>query len=264
MDASTPPRAGTAFGPLLRDWRRIRRMSQLDLALAADVSSRHVSFLESGRAGPSRAMVLRLAEALNMPRETANEALGAAGFAAAFPALPPDADALAPVREAVRLTLANHAPYPAVVIDAHWDLVDANPPAMAFFTLAGVAGAGNLVDAFLAAAASDVIENWEEIALVMRTRIRAEIAAAGGDRTLERFADAIDKHPRLADFDASRVDYSRAVAPTVFRADGVRLSLFSVFAHFGGVQDVRAADLRIELMFPADEPTRDWFRRAAD
>jgi transcriptional regulator with XRE-family HTH domain len=92
------------FGDVLRDWRQVRRMSQLDLALAAEVSARHVSFLESGRAEPSRAMTLKLAAALDMPKAAANEALKSAGFAAVYPVLAPNAPDLTPVRRAISIT----------------------------------------------------------------------------------------------------------------------------------------------------------------
>jgi|GEM_PF-4728437 len=98
------------FGDIIREWRAVRRFSQLHLSLEANTSARHLSFLESGRANPSRAMVLKLAEALAMPKGVANQALSAAGFANTFPSLPMNADALSPVRDAIALMLANHDP----------------------------------------------------------------------------------------------------------------------------------------------------------
>ncbi len=250
----------TAFGDILREWRTIRRFSQLQLSLEAEISARHVSFLESGRARPSRAMVIKLAEALEMPKESANHAMHAAGFAPVFPQLPLDADALTPVRSAVTLMLANHDPLPGVAIDRHWDIIDANRAAIAFFAALGVAGAGNMMDALIAAAESDVIENWEETALLALARMRAEIVHLGGDRTLERYAAQVANHPRLADIDANAVNYGQAVISSVFNLSGRRLSLFTTIAQFGTVQDVVASDIRVELMFPADAETTKYFQ----
>ena len=115
-----------AFGNLIRDWRNQRRMSQLDLALAADVSARHISFLETGRSQPSRGMVLALSESLGVPRATRNVLLNAAGFAQAYRARDLDDEDMAPVREAMDWMLERHAPYPAFAFDRHWRLVRLN------------------------------------------------------------------------------------------------------------------------------------------
>ena len=251
----------SSFGHYLKQWREIRRFSQLSLSAEADISSSHLSYLESGRARPSREMIMKLAVALQMPREATNAALKAAGFASAFPQLSADDEKLAPVRGAVAHMLASHMPLPAVAIDRLWDLAGANESAIALFEAAGVAGASNMIDALIAAGNSDVIENWEETALLTLTRLRSEIAAMGGNRTLERFASQILAHERLREFNIAAIDFSQAVIPTIFRIEGERLSLFSTIAQFGAVQDVYAADLRVELMFPASESAAEWFRR---
>jgi transcriptional regulator with XRE-family HTH domain len=119
----------SVFGTELKDWRGRRRVSQLDLGLAAEVSARHVSFLETGRAAPSRTMVLRLAEALEVPLSDRNSLLRAAGFAPLFPSHGDDEAAVAPLSQAVDWLLDRHAPYPAFAIDRHWNLKRANAPA---------------------------------------------------------------------------------------------------------------------------------------
>lgn len=252
------------FGDILREWRGIRRFSQIDLSHEADTSARHVSFLESGRAKPSRTMVLKLSEALSMPKMIANHALNAAGFAPAYPHLPADDAALEPVRDAVRLTLANHDPLPGVAIDRHWDLIDANGAAVKLFSALEITGVSNMIDALGAAADSDIIENWEETALLAITRLRAEIAQLGGDRILERYVDQLANHQRLQAARKSEIDYAQAVIPSVFNLGGKRLSLFTTLAQFGSVQDVVASDIRVELMFPSDEETKDFFYRGHD
>lgn len=250
-----------AFGDIIKEWRSLRRFSQLQLSLEADISARHVSFLESGRAQPSRTMVVRLADALHMPKEITNQAMNAAGFTPIFPQLPMDDEALSPVHEAVSLMLSNHHPLPAIAIDRHWDIIDQNAAAQMFFEALGLSGAANMLDALGAAGETEMIENWEEIVLLVLARLRTEIIQYGGDRILERYAAKIAQHPRLANFDQNAVNYNQAVMPLIMNLTGNRLSLFSTIAQFGSVQDVAASDIRIEMMFPADTHTREFFKR---
>ncbi len=246
------------FGDVLRDWRQVRRMSQLDLALAAEVSARHVSFLESGRAEPSRAMTLKLAGALDMPRAAANEALRAAGFAAVYPVLPPSAPDLTPVRRAISMTLASHHPFPGIAINRTWDILEANDSARQLFAAMGAGP--NMVEFLIFLGALDIVENWEETAFLALLRIRSEIAHLGGDERLSDYAARLAAHPRLKDADFAAVDLDQAVIPTVFRFGDRRLSVFSTIAMFGSVQDVAASEIRIELMYPADDATAAFFR----
>jgi len=251
----------SAFGDMLKEWRTIRRFSQLDLSLEADISARHVSFLESGRAKPSRAMVIRLAGALNMPKDMANNAMHIAGFAPVFPKLEKEAADLAPVHDAVAHMLTSHDPYPAIAIDRHWDVINANTSALALFAATGVNGATNMIDALCATGESNVIDNWEETAILTLARLRAEIAQLGGDRALERYAAQIANHKRLAGADLSDVDFGQAVIPSVFNLSGKKLSLFSTIASFSTVQDVSASDIRVEMMFPADDVSKSYFEQ---
>ena len=121
-------------GGLLRDWRQRRRLSQLDLAVDAEVSARHLSFVETGRSRPSRELVLHLAEHLDVPLRERNALLLAAGFAPTYRATPLDADEMTPVRRSLDAILAGHEPFPAVVVDRHWDLVTANSAALTVLT----------------------------------------------------------------------------------------------------------------------------------
>ena len=250
----------TAFGDIIREWRGIRRFSQLQLAVEADISSRHVSFLESGRSKPSKSMVLKIADALHMPKQSANQALGAAGFAPAFPQLPPDDEALAPIRDAVSMMLQNHEPFPAFALDRHWDVIAMNPAAVQLFVKGGVNGATNAIDAMIAVAEGDAWVNWEEAAYLMLMRLRTEIVQFGGDHVLQRYADQLASHPRLANADIENINFNQAVIPSIFQVGDQRLSLFSTIAQFGSVQEVASADIRIELMFPTDAATREYFQ----
>ena len=248
----------TAFGDILREWRGKRRFSQLDLSLAAEMSARHLSFLESGRSRPSRAMVLKLTDALEMPKAVANHALTAAGFAAVFPSYEPDADALEPIYAAMREMLANHAPLPGFAIDRHWNVIASNGPAAGLLAFAGADGATNMIDVLLKLGDTNLVENWSEVALVTVARLNLEDVRVGGDDMLSEYIARLTTHPRVRSDDVE-IDYSRAVIPTVFNINGQRLSMFSTIAEFGTVQDVAASDVRIELMFPGDQSTRDYF-----
>ncbi len=250
-----------SFGDVLRDWRQTRRMSQLDLALAAEVSARHVSFLESGRAEPSRAMTLKLAAALDMPKAAANEALRAAGFAAVFPVLPPNAVDLAPVRRAISMTLKAHNPYPGIAINRGWDIVEANECAAALFAALGAGP--NMIEFLIFLGGLDIVENWEETAYLALLRLRSEIGHLGGDNRLQDYASRLAAHPRLKGADVSSIDLDQAVIPTIFRVGDKRLSVFSTIAAFGSVQEVAASEIRIELMYPANEETAAFFRAFA-
>lgn len=256
-----------AFGSILKEWRAVRRVSQLDLALRAELSARHLSFLETGRAAPSRGMIMRLADALDMPKSATNQALGAAGFAPHYPAHPPDAPELAPIRSAIEAMLRNHDPFPGVALDQHWQVVAANGGANRMFEAAGVlqhslGGRFNLIELLLALGDGQIIENWEVVAAVTTTRLRAEIAHFGGDATLEGFAARLAAHPRLRGRDTP-APADTLVIPTIIRTQSARLSLFSTIAQFGSVQDVYASALRVELMFAANEATQSWFENGA-
>ena len=244
-----------AFGTLLKDWRTQRRLSQLDLGLAANVSARHISFLETGRSRPSRSMVLILSETLDVPRQTRNNLLNAAGFSPAYGNRAfGDAD-MAHIQAAVGWTLDRHDPFPAMALDRHWTLVAVNRAAGMLLDRIGLGAGDSFLQAFTGSAAlHDAIENWPEVARYLMVRLRTESTYLGRDPVLEAAAD------RLA---ADCVDPSLpiegvlpAVIPARYRLDGTVLSLISTIAQFGTAEDVALADLRIELMFPANEATR--------
>jgi transcriptional regulator with XRE-family HTH domain len=244
------------FGNLIRDWRNQRRMSQLDLALASDVSARHISFLETGRSQPSRGMVLALSESLGVPRATRNVLLTAAGFAQAYRARDLDDRDMAPVREAMDWTLERHCPYPAIAFDRHWRLVRTNPVAAAMLESMNLSIGDSLLDAFLEGGPfAEALENRDEVARHMVARLRTESAHAGGDEVLD--AGAAKLAAMLGDRAPGQNDSMPAVIPARFRLGDVVLSMFSTIAQFGSTEDIALADLRIELMFPADEATRE-------
>lgn len=244
-----------AFGDMLKAWRGQRRMSQMELGMAANVSPRHVSFLETGRARPSRAMVLQLSESLDVPRATRNTLLNAAGFAPAYAARNLDAADMACVREAMDWTLERHNPYPAIAFDRHWRLLRLNACAVALLEPLQLGVGDSLLDAFLGDGPFvDAVENREEILRHLVSRLRTESAHFGGDAVLDRAADAFAEE--LGDENPDAVAPMPAVIPARYRANGQLLSFFSIISQFGATEDIALADVRIELMFPADETTR--------
>ena len=261
------------FGDTLRHWRGHRRLSQLELAMHAEVSQRHLSFLESGRAQPSREMVLKLAEALELPLRETNTLLKAARFAPVFGASALDEADMQPVRTALGLMLAHHEPYPAVVVDACWNLIDANTALHRLFGLVG-----NMQDmseriapgqppnvlrmTFHPAGLQPHIANFAEIAPLLINRSFRDCHA----------------HPQLAPILEEILDYpgmpSRwkipdygLVAPPLLTMDlaagGQRCKIFTTITTFGTPQDVTTDELRVEMFFPADEASAQLLKALA-
>ncbi|MEQ8368284.1 MAG: helix-turn-helix transcriptional regulator [Roseicyclus sp.] len=239
----------TEFANTLRSWRRARRFSQLDLALEAGVSARHISFLETGRARPSADMIGRLSEALHLPMDARNQMLTRAGFAARFKERAWDDAAMAPMRKAVGHMLDGHAPYPGLAVDALWTVLRMNPPAAAMFGPLGVAEGGSLLDLMVSDHLPVLVENWPEVAHHTARRLRLESAAQGGIKRLDAVADALSRMP------APRAGSAGPVVPTIYRWGDRRLSLFSTIAQFGTPEDLLLDELRIELFFPMDSET---------
>lgn len=244
------------FGTVLRRNRAGRRMSQLDLALTCGVSARHLSFLESGRAQPSRDMVLQLAAGLILPLQARNMLLQAAGFAPVFPASPLESDALGPFRAILSEMMARHAPNPAILCDRTWTVRDANPAARALLAAMSDGGELNLIRMLCdTPRVAPVIANLPEVLEEMRSRVELEALEAGDDAeiaALLRLLDAASaRHPP-----AHARQQRNPVVPIVLNHPGGALRFLSAIAHFGTSQDVTVRDLRLELLFPADEHTR--------
>lgn len=246
--------ADAQFCTLLREWRRARGLSQLELALEANVSARHLSFLESGRAQPSRAMTLQLAEALLLPRVAVNALLASAGFAPAFPATPLSAESLAPFRAMLDEMMRRHAPYPALVCDRHWTIIDANDSAR---TLLGALHDGssemNVVRMLCGPRASTAIQNLSEVLAEMCGRIRLEALEAGPDPKNAELLSLLKA--AMAQAPPPPNTARRALVPIRLRTHSGVLSFLTTIAHFGTSEDITLRDLRLELLFPADEAT---------
>lgn len=245
-------------GILLRDWRQRRRLSQLDLAVESGVSPRHLSFVETGRSRPSREMVLHLAEHLDVPLRERNRLLLAAGFSPAFPEHDLAAEELAAVRDALDLVLQAHEPFPAIVVDRHWNLVAANGGVA--LLLEGVAPRllEPPVNALRVALHPDGlarrVRNLPEYRAHLLARLRRQ-ADAGGDAELARLAEELSAY---GPGDGGRTELTGAdrVLLPVRIADGDgELSFFTTIATFGTALDVTVSELAVESFFPADAAT---------
>jgi transcriptional regulator with XRE-family HTH domain len=258
MNSALPhPARPPSIGDHLRDWRQRRRMSQLDLALEAEISARHLSFIETGRARPSRDMVLNLAERLDVPLREQNAMLLAAGYAPAFSENSFDSQALADARRAVDAILKAHEPWPAVVVDRQWTLVAANA-AVALF-LAGVEPAlvqppvNVLRLALHPEGMAPRIVNFDAWSTHILTRLRRDAFATGD----ARLADLYRELSALAPAAASNDHDVGILLPLVLRGDGGReLRFINTITNFGTPADVTLAELSLETFFPADEATR--------
>ncbi|MEV4629904.1 helix-turn-helix transcriptional regulator [Micromonospora sp. NPDC049523] len=256
-------RPGRPVGELLRDWRRNRRMSQLDLSIEAGISARHLSFVETGRSRPSPELILRLAEQLDIPLAERNTMLLAGGHAPAYPSHELSDPELASVRAAVRQILDGHSPYPAALVDQHWHLVEANP-AVALFTTGAephlLAPPINVLRLSLhPGGMAPRILNLPEWRAHLLHRLHQQ-AVATNDRTLYGLHEELRGYP-AGDGEAAPIGdaVSSVVVPLRYRHDDQVLSLFSTTTLFGTPLDVTVSRLAIEAFFPADKATTEAF-----
>ena len=271
MDTSTAVArraAPRAFGDHLRDWRQRRRLSQLDLAQEAEISTRHLSFVETGRSVPSREMVLRLAERLDVPLRERNALLVAAGYAPMYRERPLDDPALAPARQAIDLILRSHEPYPALAVDRHWNLVAANrmvPHLMQGADPSLLQPPVNVLRLSLhPKGIAPRIANLVQWRAHVFERLRHQVQATG-DSVLASLLDELRSYPVPQGSD-ERVEGELlgVVMPFRFRTPQGVLSFISTTTIFGTPVDVTLQELALETFFPADEFTGQALRQLAD
>jgi transcriptional regulator with XRE-family HTH domain len=250
-------------GDYLRSWRQRRRMSQLDFALEAEISQRHLSFLESGRSAPSREMLLHLAERLEVPLRERNVMLLAAGFAPVFAERALEDPAMAAAREAVELVLKGHEPFPALAVDRHWNLIAAN--AALGPLLAGVeeqslleAPVNVLRLSLHPKGLAPRIANLAEWRTHLLDRLRRQIAVTGDPILAELLQElsAFPVHDGLASIDATMpADHGGVFVPLKLVTDAGLLSLISTTTIFGTPRDITLSELALEAFFPANAET---------
>jgi transcriptional regulator with XRE-family HTH domain len=259
-----------AVGEQLRDWRQRRRLSQLTLALDAEISTRHLSFIETGRAAPSREMLLRLAEQLEVPLRERNVLLVSAGYAPVFQERSLDAPELQAARKAIDLILAGHEPYPALAVDRHWTLVAANRAVNRL--LVGVAPKllAPPVNVLRVSLHPDGIAprivNLAEWHAHLIDRLRRQIEVSA-DPVLGALIEELRGYPLPAAAGRKPAlvhDYAGVLVPLKLRAGDATLSLFSTTTVFGTPVDVTLSELALESFFPADAATAEFLRRTAE
>ena len=263
--------APVGFGPLLRQWRTTRRMSQQQLAIESEVSTRHISYVENGKSSPSREMVLILASALDLPLRERNSMLSSAGFAPVYRETDLSEPDMRPVRQAFDTILAHHEPYPAVVLNRAWDLVKMNNAFMRLFTffleppVDPIVGQNVMHSLFHPEGVRPYVENWEEVAGFLIDRLYRESITELETSESRKLLDALLAYPGVP---SGMAEIDLAAAPRVcvtvnLEKNDTRLQLFSTLTTLGTPIDVTAQELRIESYFPADEATGEWLRKAA-
>lgn len=258
---ASQPGARDPFGAHLRHWRTHRRLSQLDLAQEAEVSTRHLSYVETGRAAPSREMVLRLAERLEVPLRERNALLVAAGFAPMYRQRSLDDPAMAAARRAVDLVLKGHEPFPALAVDRHWNLVAHNalvPMLMEGASPALLQAPINVLRLSLHPdGLAPRIANLAQWRTHLLERLQQQIAATG-DAVLQALHDELEAYPAPhVSHDLPTIDtaLSAVAVPIQFVTPNGVLSFISTITIFGTPVDVTLQELAVESFFPADEQT---------
>jgi transcriptional regulator with XRE-family HTH domain len=263
----------SGFGLILSEWRSIRRVSQLGLALTTGVSQRHISFIESGRAQPSRELLLKLAGGLDLPLRTQNELLLAAGYAPMYRERHLDLVEMQPAREALERILKHHEPYPAIVTDAAWNIVMRNSAASRIIV------ACIKTDCMLQVAPDSPLNlmrlmfgidglrphilNWNETSSVLVNRLRREAFANPNSPSAELFRDLRETVELPFEKDFRQDGPFDPILPLELLVGGTHVRLFTMFTIFGTSQDIALQELRIDISFPADEPTRHFLISAA-
>jgi len=263
--SEAPKGPDKAFGLALKRWRSQRHMSQNDLAMAANVSSRHISFLETGRARPSRKMVLRLAEVLDIPFRGRNTLLESAGHKPAFHETELDDPNLSAVSETLDFILAGHDPYPAIVLDNMWNVIRANRSGkrLLAFLMDGKLdrkhGSSNVIDWLVEEGGlRDHLENWSEIGIELVRRIHRKAEADGSDKRLNLMLGKLMQALEASDLPARKTSGQEAelFMPLNIRKGGLVLNLFSTVTKIGDPRDITLQELSIETLCPADPETQ--------
>jgi transcriptional regulator with XRE-family HTH domain len=267
--ATDHPGSGSAVGHLLREWRGARGMSQLDLAMRAGFSARHVSFIETGRTQPSRQALLVLAETLEVPLRERNRLLEAGGYAHVYRQTPLGAEEMAHIRGVLRFILDRHAPYAAVVLDRYSNRLMGNRAADV--VLSAIVDPSLVADGppnylrltFHPLGARRCIVNWHEVSQHLLDRAERELGQAGNDPTAMALLAELREYagPSLEKRPETSIGPSDLLLPIHLRKDGLELRLFSTIMTLGTPRDVTLQELRIETFFPADPASEQVWRR---
>lgn len=253
------------LGRILKAWRGMRGLSQIELSLDTGVSQRHLSFIESGRSAPTRQTLMIVADGLNMPFRERNQLLLAAGYAPIYAEESWDAASFAIVRHALEGMLAQHEPFPALVMDRYWNVVMANESAKqmlgSFVDLDRWPRPRNILQLiFDPEGLRPFVADWDTLSVAMLQRVRREAVGGAIDDGTRDLLASLQAYP---DVDANRIDDATAdlpVIPLTFVDANHRLSYFSMVTTVGSPRSQGPQELRVECMIPVDEATRAWHR----
>ena len=271
---ATPRGTAGNFGRLLKQWRERRRLSQLALAVDAEISSRHLSFIETGRAQPSRDMVLLLSRVLEVPPRGRNDLLTAAGYAPVYRETGLEAPEMADVRRALDFMMRQQEPYPGLVIDGHWNILMTNGGARRLMDLfldadavAAVGGPPNAMRLFYhPRGMRPFIVNWEATAAGLIQWLHRDLARGIGDAETSRLLEELLSYPdvpqkwRTLDLDAAPVPF----LAVELRRGNTHLTFFSTLTTLGVPYDITLHELRVECFFPADRESETLLRNLGD
>lgn len=253
-----------ALGQLLRDWRSRRRMSQMDLALDSEISTRHLSFIETGRARPSAATVERLAECLQVPHRARNALLVAAGHAPEFAERALDSEAMAGVRAIVEHVLRGHEPYPALAVDRHWKMISANGAIGVLIEQVAPVLLAPPVNVLRIALHPDglapQIVNFDEWRAHILHRLDLQIEASA-DAELTALREELAGYDRQANDNHAPIQHDAVAVPLVLDTVAGRISFVTTVTVFGTPLDITLSELAIEAFFPADKASAELLRK---
>ncbi|TQV72157.1 helix-turn-helix transcriptional regulator [Aliikangiella marina] len=253
------------FGSLIKDWRKTRGLSQMELGFEADISSKHISFLETGRSQPSREMIIRLSNSLDIPLSERNVLFSAAGFSEAYTRSDITQPEMAPVKQALEIMLSNHEPYPAVVFDWDWNIVMMNQTNLLMSDFIkqlqpNFPQTNNILEMlFDPNGFRPFVKNWQEVACVLLQRLHREKIMYQ-----DRHSGLLEKlmsYPGVPDRwkNMSAHQESQPMVDVILEINNQTLRFFSTLASFGTPIDITMQELTIESYFPSDEATKAFF-----
>jgi transcriptional regulator with XRE-family HTH domain len=271
MDRFVPPQQDGSLGTHLRHWRRARQLSQLALASEAGVSSRHLCFIETGRASPSRAMVLLLSRVLDVPLRERNAMLLAAGFAPMYQEAGLDAPELATIRGALDAILRQQEPFPALVMNRRWDILQSNTAAKRFSRFLFGEQADHAPDNLLRRMfdpqwTRQYVKNWDEAGAALIQRVHRESVGGVLDGATQGLLDELLVYPGVPSSWSRPVPEMplTPVVPVSYAKGDTRFDFFSTVTTLGTPQDITLQEIRIECFFPFDDATTAAIRALAD
>lgn len=262
-NAIKPGEKRESAGDMLRRWRQIKKISQMDLALDTDISTKHLSFVETGRAKPSRDLILKIAHAMKLPYRHRNAFLMAAGYAPEFHEEPFDGPSMDMVRDAIRRLLENHEPYPAFVVDTGYTILMKNSgydQLVRFYAGdAALRTYGNAVRILFAEdGLKPYVKDWHTIEHFLLARIADEVLATQNAELLELYTDISARRSGSETPDFT-MDRALPVMSLVLEKNSRQTAFFTTVATLGSPLDLTCQELRIELLFPSDEKTKQCF-----